>query len=150
VSLDFMLDEPTGRAALIEVNPRPIGTTHLGRLFGHDPCTPLLARLAGEQAISVACQASENRTIALFPKEIERDPHNLRRLRTNEVYHDVPYDEPAVIAMYLHRLRRRHPKDFAAIAQAICAAGPGTLVAAEGGDRSLVPGALMGAFARYP
>jgi ATP-grasp domain len=150
VSLDFMLDEPTGRAALIEINPRPIGTTHLGRLFGQDPCAPLLARLAGEPAFSVPRQASENRMIALFPKEIERDPRNLRRLRTDAVYHDVPYDEPAVMAMYLQRLRRRHPKDFATIAQAIDAMGPETRVTTEAGDRLLVPGTLMGAFVRYP
>ncbi len=150
VSLDFMLDERTGRAALIEINPRPIGTTHLGRLFGHDPCAPLLALMAGEAPLAVACQPSENRSIALFPKEIERDPSNLRRLLTDGVFHDVPYSEPAVMAMYLQRLRRRHPKDFAAICQAIDMAGPGRLVTAEDGDRPLVPGALLGAFAPYP
>jgi hypothetical protein len=121
MSFDFMLDEATGRAALIEANPRPIGTTHLGRLFGHDPCAPLLACITGEQPRPAAAPITKPRTIALFPKDIEREPHNLRRLRADGVYHDVPSDEPAVMAMYLRRLARLHPQEMAAIVEAVAA-----------------------------
>jgi Carbamoyl-phosphate synthase L chain, ATP binding domain len=37
-SFDFVIAEDGGGAFLIELNPRTIGTIHLGRLFGHDLC----------------------------------------------------------------------------------------------------------------
>ena len=142
MSFDFMLDEATGRAALIEANPRPIGTTHLGRLFGHDPCAPLLARLAGEQP-AAQTKVEGPKVVALFPKEIDRDPHNLERLDSDEVYHDVPSNEPAVIKLYLRRLVSRHPKDEAAIKKAI-------EVVKEEKDHFLNTHAFMGSSLRYP
>jgi hypothetical protein len=153
MSLDFMLDEATGRAALIEVNPRPIGTTHLGRLFGHDACAPLLACLNGERPALAPLPLSAPRTVALFPKEIERDPRNLRRLFADEVHHDVPSDEPRVMAMYLHRLSRIHPKDIPAIRDALGtteAAATQTSVTLESRDRGRATAARVGAFAQYP
>jgi hypothetical protein len=148
MSFDFMLNEATGRAALIEANPRPIGSTHLGRLFGRDPCAALLACLTGERPVPVQPGVAVPQTIALFPKEIERDPRNLRRLRADRVYHDVPSDEPAVMAMYLRRLARIHPAEMPAIAEAVEAAGSATRSAAEGSDRIPRPRAVMGVFAR--
>jgi hypothetical protein len=147
-----MLDETTGRAALIEINPRPIGTTYLGGLFGHDPCAPLLACLTGERLIPVESKIEGPRMVALFPKEIERDPHNLRRLRGDGIYHDVPSDEPAVMAMYLRRLGRIYPKDLPAIVEAIEAVEPGPEPRRSvwGSTRLRAPRAFMGAFARSP
>jgi hypothetical protein len=152
MSFDFMLDETTGRAALIEINPRPIGTTYLGGLFGHDPCAPLLACLTGKRLIPVESKIEGPRMVALFPKEIERDPHNLRRLRGDGIYHDVPSDEPAVMAMYLRRLGRIYPKDLPAIVEAIEAVEPGPEPRRSvwGSTRLRAPRAFMGAFARSP
>ena len=150
LSFDFMLDEATGRAALIEANPRPIGTTHLGRLFGHDPCAALLACLTGEQPGAVEPPIAGPKVVALFPKEIERDPHNLRRLHTDGIYHDVPYDEPDAIAMYLRRLGRVHPDAMPAILEAVEVAGSGMRVTTEVNERRRAPPPLMGFFARSP
>ncbi len=145
-----MLDEATGRAVLIEINPRPIGTTHLGELFGHDPCAPLLACLTGERTVTASPRIAGPRRIALFPKEIERDPHNLQRLRAGAIYHDVPADEPAVMALYLRRLRRIHPAAMASIMEAVAPVAPEARVTAESGKRSRAPHLFPGAFARHP
>jgi hypothetical protein len=119
VSFDFMLDEATGEVALIELNPRPIGTTHLGRRFGHDPCAALLACISPQRPLPAPPAVASVDTVALFPKEIEREPNSLWRLRAADVYHDVPYDEPAVVTAYLRRLSRLHPAHVAAIREAI-------------------------------
>jgi hypothetical protein len=140
MSFDFMLDETTGRAALIEANPRPIGTTYLGHLFGHDPCAPLLGCLTGEPFVPVQPVVEGPKVIALFPKEMERDPTNLRRLRMDGVYHDVPSGEPAVIAMYLRRLEHVHPAAMAGIVEA---------VEAEGSEMRVTTG-TVGAFRAPP
>ena len=119
MSFDFMLDEATGRAALIEVNPRPIWATYLGQLYGHDVGVALIACLTGQPAAPVQPKVARPKVVALFPKEIERNPHNLERLRAEGVYHDVPSGEPAAIAMYLRRLRRIHPAEMTAIEEAV-------------------------------
>jgi hypothetical protein len=149
ISFDFMLDETTGRAALIEANPRPIGTTHLGRLFGHDPCAPLLARATGYRPAAQS-RIEGPPVIALFPKEIDRDPHNLERLTREDVYHDVPFNEPAVVKMYLRRLARRHPKQIAAITEFVETLTAETPAATGDNDRFLTPHAFMGSSLRYP
>jgi len=150
MSFDFMLDETTGRAALIEANPRPIGTTSLGRLFGHDPCAPLLAHLAGEHPIPVQLEIDGPPVIALFPKEMERDPYNLGRLRKNGVYHDVPSDEPAVTAMYLRRLARKYPEEITAFKEAVEAVTSEPRVAADDSSRFRPAHAFLGNSVRYP
>ena len=147
MSFDFMLDETTGRAALIEANPRPIGTSYLGHLFGHDPCAPLLACLTGEQLVPVQLQTPAPKVIALFPKEIERDPKNLRRLSGDGIHHDVPSEEPAVMAHYLRRLGRIHPADMPAILEAVGTEMPS---ATEVNERPRARRAFMGTSVRYP
>jgi hypothetical protein len=149
MSFDFMLDETTGQAALIEANPRPIGTTHLGRLFGHDPCAPLLARLAGNEPAERP-KVEGPPVVALFPTEIDRDPHNLERLTHGDVYHDVPFNEPAVVKLYLRRLSRRHPKEIATIKAAVDAVTAEKPVTSEDNDRFLPPHAFLGSSLRYP
>jgi predicted ATP-grasp superfamily ATP-dependent carboligase len=121
LSFDFMLDMATGQAALIEINARPIATTHLGQLFGQDPCAPLLARIAGTTSHPVAPLEPETRPVALFPKELIRNPHQPDRLRENWVFHDVPYDDPAVLQMHLAGLRRTCPDAIFAIEQSLSA-----------------------------
>ena len=111
VSFDFILDDQ-GRAHLIEMNPRPIGSAHLGRRFGHDLAHAYLAGSpSGEGA-----DAGPVRDVALFPKELERDPSG-RRLDGSDVLHDVPAHEPAVIAAYLDRLQAEHPAYAAGMAR---------------------------------
>ena len=102
VSFDFIIDEKD-RAFLIEMNARPIGSAHLGRRFGHDLVHAFLSGSAGGGMVEVAAE-----DIALFPKELERDPEG-RRLDQGDVFHDLPTHEPAVVAAYLARLQAEHP-----------------------------------------
>jgi hypothetical protein len=110
VSFDFILDTDHDTAYLIEMNPRPIGATHLGRMFGHDAPAALLARLQGAPAPRLAASVEPDCLVALFPKELERDPTALHRFSSSNIMHDVPYDDPPVIAAYLRRLSQIHPE----------------------------------------
>ncbi len=107
VSFDFILDKQ-GQSFLIEMNSRPIATTHLGERFGHDLGGAFVAQLRGEQAWSPRRVIPEQRMIALFPKELERDPTTLRTRWPEEVIHDVPTQDPALVGAYLERLARVH------------------------------------------
>ena len=85
-----------------------------------------------------------------FRKRSNGDPHNLRRLSDDGVYHDVPYGEPAAIAMYLQRLERIHPGEMPAIVEAVRDAGFETRMIAKVNETLRAPPALMAAFARHP
>jgi hypothetical protein len=122
LSFDFMLDSVTGAAALIEINARPIATTHLGKLFGKDPCAPLLARLAGTAYDPIAPRVAETRPVALFPKELIREPRRPERLHESGILHDVPYDDPSVLQLHLAGLRLAHPREIAAIERTLATA----------------------------
>ncbi|HJS87812.1 MAG TPA: ATP-grasp domain-containing protein [Acetobacteraceae bacterium] len=119
LSLDFMLDEHHGHAHLIEMNSRPIGTTHLGRMFGHDLCGALAALLRGKPVTPYCANEDRSRAVALFPKELERDPSCLGRFQSNEILHDVPHDDPAVISAYLRRLACIHPGAIGAMTRLV-------------------------------
>jgi predicted ATP-grasp superfamily ATP-dependent carboligase len=109
VSFDFILDTVHKGAYLIEMNPRPISTTHLGRLFGHDVAAALLGSLHRKLAPQPMVSINPGCSIALFPKELERDPTALDQVCSSHIIHDVPYDDPPVIAAYLRRLSQVHP-----------------------------------------
>jgi hypothetical protein len=98
VSFDFVLDEATGRAALIEMNARSVGCTHLGALFGHDLCGALAAILSGTP-ITRPRSTAETAAVALFPKELRRDPDS-PYLKSADVIHDVPDDDPPLMKAY--------------------------------------------------
>lgn len=124
VSFDFMLDDMGGAAHLIEMNPRPIGTTHLGGLFGHNVVAALLAQLQGKPITEAAATNGPVRLVALFPKELERDPFAVDRLRSTMVLHDVPFDDPAILSAYMRRLSRIHPDAAAIFSRRLQAATP--------------------------
>ena len=115
VSFDF-LASPTGPSYLIEMNARAVGSGHLGVRFGHDIYGRWLAQF---QALSARAsdppRVDPARLIALFPKELQRDPLSAF-LSPNAHFHDVPWDEPRVIAAYRDRLIRRHPAQAELIA----------------------------------
>lgn len=114
-SFDFMIHEASGRAYLIEMNARPIGTSHLGRLFGHDLCEGLVACLHGEMRRPAAPTTRTPKTVAMFPKELERCPDNLQRFLIGDVLHDVPMNDPGLVAAYLSRLAKLYPERIEAI-----------------------------------
>jgi hypothetical protein len=98
--IDFILEKGSGRAVLLELNPRVTPTSHLGLRFGTDLCAALRAELAGgrvgeSQSSSRATVAEE--LVALFPSELMRD---VSSEYLGSAYHDIPADEPELIAAW--------------------------------------------------
>jgi hypothetical protein len=93
VGVDFLLDDHTGQATLIELNPRATQMGHLALGNGRDPVGSLVAALSGTPHRE-AEPVTSNDTIALFPQEWQRDPRSAF-LRT--AYHDVPWDQPSLV-----------------------------------------------------
>jgi acetyl/propionyl-CoA carboxylase alpha subunit len=90
---DFMLQEGTDNAYLIEINPRTTQVGHLTLGSGRDLPAALFAAVSG-QTLQPATKLTENDTIALFPGEWTRNPDSTF-LRS--AYHDVPWEEPELI-----------------------------------------------------
>jgi hypothetical protein len=90
---DFMREEQTGNAYLIEINPRATQVGHLALGVGRDIPAALYAAVSGED-VQPAPKVTEKDTIALFPQEWIRDSES-PFLRT--AYHDVPWEEPELV-----------------------------------------------------
>ena len=102
IGLDFILEEGTGHAHLIEMNPRATQICHLPLGTGGDLLGALRAALSGEPPRRKVA-ATERDVIALFPQEWLRDPAS-EFLRT--AHHDVPWDEPELLRRCLRRPSR--------------------------------------------
>lgn len=96
-SLDFMLDG-SGRAHLIELNPRPTPISHLGERYGACLCRHLHAALTGLPTTASAPQGLPSR-VALFPQEWVRDQNSAHFAAG--VFHDAPWDEPDLVEAYV-------------------------------------------------
>ncbi len=116
-SFDFILS-PDGAAHLIEMNARPVGSGHLARHFGHDLYGAWLGALSGSVAAALPELVPPPRAVALFPKELGRDPVS-PHVVAPDVLHDVPWDEPAIRDAYRARLLARHPDAGPAVARAL-------------------------------
>jgi hypothetical protein len=90
---DFLLEERTGNAYLIEMNPRATQTSHLCLGPGRHLTASICAALQ-EQPVREMPSVTEKDTIALFPQEWHHNPKS-EFLRT--AYHDVPWDQPALL-----------------------------------------------------
>lgn len=90
---DFVLEEATGHAYLIEINPRATQVGHLTFGPGRDLPAALYAA-ATEEPLRVAPKLTEKDTVALFPQEWTRDQMSVY---LESGYHDVPWDEPALV-----------------------------------------------------
>lgn len=99
-SCDFIVANETGKAYLIEINPRPTTVFHLGHLFGVSFAHALAAVIDATPQIQ-ADSPQTDREVALFPKELYRD-RNSSRLTT--AFHDVPWSYPAIVTHYLSPL----------------------------------------------
>jgi hypothetical protein len=115
IGFDFLIEDATGRAILLEMNARatPIAHLRLGR--GHDPVAALVSRLTG-----VATEAREAETlcpvIALFP-QAEQQFHGQAILAG--AYSDAPPEDPRLVrALMRRRVTRRAPVVFGASAAA--------------------------------
>ncbi|MGQ9365933.1 ATP-grasp domain-containing protein [Azospirillum sp. A39] len=92
VGFDFVVEEGTGVAHLLELNPRPPQSAHLGSLVGADLCAALAGAPAG--------RAEPDRTIALFPGEWIRDPESPY---LNSALHPVPWEDVALLTAIMAR-----------------------------------------------
>ncbi len=90
---DFILEAGTGRAHLIEINPRATQIGHLALGPKRDLPAALYAAISGTP-VQEAVKITESETIALFPHEWLRDPTS-RYLFSS--YHDVPWEEPGLV-----------------------------------------------------
>jgi len=98
LGFDFMLDDATGEAKLIEMNPR--ATPVAGMAVGGNDGATLAEALFQGAAVSVTTPP-QNTIIAQFPGEWERDPasHYL-----NAAWHDVPWEDPGLFEAYVDDL----------------------------------------------
>jgi carbamoylphosphate synthase large subunit len=93
--LDFILEEGTGAAYLLEMNARATQTCHLALGPGRDPVSALVAAMMEPSPDAVIPESITDRdTIALFPAEWKRDPASKYLARA---FHDVPWEEPALL-----------------------------------------------------
>jgi len=90
---DFMLEDVSRDAYLIEINPRATQVGHLSFGAGRDLPGALASALLA-RAADAAPNVTENDVIALFPQEWLRDPAS-PYLRSG--YHDVPWNQPGLL-----------------------------------------------------
>ncbi|MGC1796813.1 MAG: ATP-grasp domain-containing protein, partial [Candidatus Acidiferrales bacterium] len=102
--LDFMLEERTGNAHLIEINPRATQVGHLTLGLGRDIPAALYSAISGEP-VRAAAKVTNDDTIALFPQEWLRDPTSAF---LQSAYHDVPWDKPDLIRACVRIRRKQH------------------------------------------
>jgi hypothetical protein len=103
---DFMLEEGTNNAYLIEINPRTTQVGHLTLGAGRDLPAALFAAVSGQnQNFQPAAKLTGNDTIALFPGELTRNPDSTF-LRS--AYHDVPWEEPGLIRAGLLKHKKQN------------------------------------------
>lgn len=89
-SLDFVINEVDGLVYVIELNPRPVPTSHLSKyLAGVDLCEELFKGLNGERPM--ASSEFKQFTLALFPNEMKRDAQSDF---LTMAFHDIPTDDP--------------------------------------------------------
>jgi len=99
LAFDFLIEETTGRALLLECNPRPNQVGHLGDRVGADLAKALAA---GES--DHAIEPDRERLITLFPQEwlAQRRAETAAGSET-----DVPCDDPKLFAFMLRAIGRK-------------------------------------------
>jgi hypothetical protein len=91
-SLEFMIDDITKQLFIIEMNPRPTPTCHLGSEHVPNDLCDMLYK--GLNSIRREVKAFTPYTVALFPGEKKRDPNSPY---LTETYHDVPLNDPNLL-----------------------------------------------------
>src|SRR4029077_18781099 len=91
--VDFVLEALTGVAYLIEVNPRATPICHLPLAAGRNLPAALHAQLDGASPAAPLATIDHD-VIAMFPGEWQRDS---TRAFLHSHYHDIPWDDPALI-----------------------------------------------------
>jgi len=101
---DFMLEASTGKAYLIEINPRITQVGHLALGPGRDLSAALVAAMSG-CAIQPTPKVTDKDIITLFPQEWMREPSS-SYLRSG--YHDVPWAEAELLQVCVRHARKYH------------------------------------------
>lgn len=91
--IDFVLEDSSGAAYAIEMNPRATPICHLPLTPGTNLPIALFRQLTGTLPVTQPATI-DHRVIAMFPGEWQRNPAS-DYLRSG--YHDIPWDEPALI-----------------------------------------------------
>jgi hypothetical protein len=106
---DFILDEHTGSAMMIEMNARPTQLAHLQLGDGRDLITAWVGAATG-RTLRARPAITDKSLIAVFPHELHRDPSSTLQ---QEAFHDVPWSEPGLVLACVHkpsRLNAWHPQ----------------------------------------
>jgi ATP-grasp domain len=101
--LDFMIETKTGKAHLIEINPRTTQVGHLALGEERDLPAALYAAVT-RKSMEPSARVTENDTIALFPQEWKRDPQSPY---LSSAYHDVPWQQPGIVSACAREFRKR-------------------------------------------
>jgi ATP-grasp domain len=103
--LDFVLEQDTNAAYLIELNPRATQLGHLNLSAHGDLAGVMAGKLRNEAPNRVASEnLIEKSAIAFFPYAFKSNPGSVY---LHEGYHDVPWDEPALVRELVCDPRRR-------------------------------------------
>ncbi|MBU6485450.1 MAG: ATP-grasp domain-containing protein [Betaproteobacteria bacterium] len=98
-NVQFVIDERSGAAQLLEINRRIVTHTHLGERNGRDLGVALARALEGKPpAATPAADDCADDRIVIFPREWLRDPQSGYLA---EIPADVPWDEPELFAAML-------------------------------------------------
>jgi hypothetical protein len=91
--LDFVIEQETGIAHLIEMNPRSTPLTHVALGPGRDLVAALAAR-AGGRAVPDTAAVTDNSLIAFFPQAWHQNPQS-KLLQA--AFHDVPWQDADLV-----------------------------------------------------
>jgi hypothetical protein len=94
-NVQFIIDEGTGNACLLEINRRVVTHMHLGERVGCDLGQALFAAVEGRQVSPPVPRIGTDDKIAIFPREWLRDP---KSPYLQQYPADIPWDEPRLMA----------------------------------------------------
>jgi hypothetical protein len=92
--LDFVLEQDTEAAYLVELNPRATQLGHLNLSAHGDLAGVMTGKLRDEPGRIGSENEIENSTIAFFPFTFKTNPGSVY---LHQGYHDVPWDQPALV-----------------------------------------------------
>src|ERR1700733_2211984 len=93
--LDFVLEQDTDAAYMVELNPRATQVGHLNLSAHGDLAGVMAGKLKDEAPHMIASEDQiQNGAIAFFPYAFKSNP---RSTYLHQGYHDVPWDEPALV-----------------------------------------------------
>ena len=103
--LDFVLEQDTDAAYLIELNPRATQLGHLNLSAHGDLAGVMAGKLKNEAPDKIASEnLIQKSAIAFFPYAFKSNPGSVY---LHQGYHDVPWDEPALVRELVCDPRRR-------------------------------------------